>query len=132
MVPLGFKIACLRASCPTSRSPASVNAATDGVVREPSALGITVGFRPPSPRSPNWWYQDRYRLLLPSLPPTGLALTNVGRVRCKRRPTDRPQVQGSIPVPAAAGTATAHRTLESSTPRSSSQGGARLPAPLVL
>src|SRR5215467_14530800 len=44
MVPFGFKIACRRASCPTRRSPASVNATTDGVVRDPSALGITVGF----------------------------------------------------------------------------------------
>src|SRR5215469_16256518 len=44
MVPCGFKIACRRASCPTRRSPASVNATTDGVVRDPSALGITVGF----------------------------------------------------------------------------------------
>src|SRR5215469_5479432 len=44
MVPCGFKIACRRASCPTRRSPASLKATTDGVVREPSALGITVGF----------------------------------------------------------------------------------------
>src|SRR5215469_3800949 len=130
MVPLGFKIACLRASCPTSRSPASVNAATDGVVREPSALGITVGFRPPSPRSPNWWYQDRYRLLLPSLPAAGLALTNMGWIHCERRPADRLQVPGSTPVPAAAGTATAgtataHRTCSHPRPVPVRRAGAR-------
>src|SRR6476620_1391274 len=34
-------MACRRASWPTSRSPFSVNATTDGVVREPSALGTT-------------------------------------------------------------------------------------------
>src|SRR5215468_10286616 len=44
MVPCGFKIACRRANCPTSRSPASVKATTEGVVRDPSAFGITVGF----------------------------------------------------------------------------------------
>ena len=43
MVPLGFKIACRRAIWPTSRSPSLVNATTDGVVRCPSAFGITVG-----------------------------------------------------------------------------------------
>src|SRR5882724_11006235 len=43
MVPLGLRIACRRASWPTSRSPWLVNATTEGVVRWPSALGITVG-----------------------------------------------------------------------------------------
>src|SRR6201991_4716469 len=47
MVPFGLRIACLRASCPPSRSPLSVNATTDGVVREPSALGMTSA-SPPS------------------------------------------------------------------------------------
>src|ERR1700744_3853989 len=36
-------IACRRASCPTRRSPCGVKATTDGVVRDPSTLGITVG-----------------------------------------------------------------------------------------
>src|SRR5260221_3918185 len=43
MVPFGFKIACRLASWPTSRSPCGVKATTDGVVRDPSAFGITVG-----------------------------------------------------------------------------------------
>src|SRR5260370_24276693 len=43
----GFTAACLRASVPTSRSPVLVNATTEGVVREPSAFGMTTG-SPPS------------------------------------------------------------------------------------
>src|SRR5690348_15425391 len=39
----GFVIACRLATSPTSTSPVLENATTDGVVREPSALGITTG-----------------------------------------------------------------------------------------
>src|ERR1700722_2683093 len=46
MVPLGFIIDCRLASWPTRRSPLSVKATTDGVVRAPSALGITIGSPP--------------------------------------------------------------------------------------
>src|ERR1700740_63669 len=46
MVPLGFMIDCRLASWPTRRSPLSVNATTDGVVRAPSALGMTIGSPP--------------------------------------------------------------------------------------
>src|SRR6266849_8560609 len=47
MVFSGFTAACLRASVPTSLSPVFVNATTEGVVREPSAFGMTTG-SPPS------------------------------------------------------------------------------------
>src|SRR3954453_4568767 len=43
----GLVIACRLAICPPSRSPDSVNATIDGVVRLPSELGITTG-SPPS------------------------------------------------------------------------------------
>src|SRR5438552_4144047 len=43
----GFVIACRRAICPTRRSPPSVKATTDGVMRLPSALVMTTG-SPPS------------------------------------------------------------------------------------
>src|ERR1700757_3076003 len=46
MVPFGFMIDCRLASCPTRRSPFSVKATTDGVVRAPSALAITTGSPP--------------------------------------------------------------------------------------
>src|SRR5246127_1940783 len=43
----GLVRACRFATCPTKRSPFWVNATTDGVVRPPSSLGITLG-SPPS------------------------------------------------------------------------------------
>ena len=43
----GFVTCCRRAGAPTSRWPSFVNATTDGVVRPPSAFGITAG-SPPS------------------------------------------------------------------------------------
>jgi len=43
----GLVTACRFATCPTSRSPSFVNATTEGVVRPPSALGMTTG-SPPS------------------------------------------------------------------------------------
>ena len=46
MVPFGFMIDCRLASCPTRRSPFSVKATTEGVVRAPSALAITIGSPP--------------------------------------------------------------------------------------
>src|SRR6185369_11594295 len=47
MVFSGLVVACRRAICPTSRSPPSVKATTDGVMRLPSAFVITTG-SPPS------------------------------------------------------------------------------------
>ena len=44
---VGLVTAWRLATCPTSRSPSFVNATTDGVVRPPSALGMTTG-SPPS------------------------------------------------------------------------------------
>src|SRR5436190_19737885 len=43
----GFVTCCRRAGAPTSRWPSFVKPTTDGVVRPPSAFGITVG-SPPS------------------------------------------------------------------------------------
>ncbi len=43
----GLVTACRLAACPTSRSPFFVNATIDGVVRAPSAFGMTTG-SPPS------------------------------------------------------------------------------------
>ena len=47
MVCLGLVTACRLATWPTRRSPSLVKATTDGVVRPPSALGMTTG-SPPS------------------------------------------------------------------------------------
>src|SRR5215211_6318326 len=66
IVPFGLRIACRRASCPTSRSPWSVKATTEGVVRDPSALAITVG-SPPSRTAIT-------ELVVPRSIPTALAM----------------------------------------------------------
>ncbi len=42
MVFSGLVTACLFAACPTKRSPFLLNATIDGVVRTPSAFGITL------------------------------------------------------------------------------------------
>ena len=42
----GLRIAWRLATWPTRRSPSSVNATTDGVVRAPSAFGITSAWPP--------------------------------------------------------------------------------------
>src|SRR3981081_198555 len=47
MVFSGLTAACLRARLPTNRSPDLVKATTEGVVRDPSAFGMTTG-SPPS------------------------------------------------------------------------------------
>src|SRR5581483_24122 len=47
MVFSGLVIAWRLATCPTSRSPVLVNATTDGVVRPPPSLAMTLG-APPS------------------------------------------------------------------------------------
>ena len=44
----GFVTCWRRAGAPTSRWPSFVNATTDGVVRPPSAFGITAGSPPSS------------------------------------------------------------------------------------
>src|SRR5256885_17129400 len=47
LVSCGLVAACRLATCPTRRSPSFVKATTEGVVRPPSAFGMTTG-SPPS------------------------------------------------------------------------------------
>ena len=53
-------MACRRASCPTSRSPWSVKATTEGVVRILPRWRSLSGRHPPGPRSPSWSSPGRY------------------------------------------------------------------------
>src|SRR3954469_21327533 len=77
MVPLGLRIACRRATCPTKRSPCSVKATTEGVVRAPSELGITVGW-PPSTAAMT-------ELVVPRSIPTAFAMVSLLTGSCSRR-----------------------------------------------
>src|SRR5689334_2629468 len=62
----GLVIAWRLATSPTSTSPALENATTDGVVREPSALGMTTG----SPASST----ETTELVVPRSIPTALGM----------------------------------------------------------
>src|ERR671928_161865 len=64
----GLVTACRLATSPTSTSPVLERATTDGVVRAPSALGITVG-SPPS-------RVDTTELVVPRSIPTALAISS--------------------------------------------------------
>src|SRR4051794_6511406 len=100
IVPFGLRIACRRATWPTRRSPCSVKATTDGVVREPSALGMTVGC-PPSTVAIT-------ELVVPRSMPTalGMALSSpialdgclgapgFGGTRTRLHPSDQPPHTG--------------------------------------
>ena len=79
----GF-VTCWRfAGAPTSRWPSFVNATTDGVVRPPSAFGITVG-SPPSRTA-------MHELVVPRSMPIVFAMMRVSLLPCliqaKRRPS---------------------------------------------
>src|ERR1700737_1308463 len=80
MVFSGFTAACLRARGPTSLSPVLVNAATEGVVREPSAFGITTG-SPPSMTAIT-------ELVVPRSIPTVFGICLLFLPRCKGRVFD--------------------------------------------
>ena len=62
----GFVMACRLATSPTRTSPAFEKATTEGVVREPSELGITTG----SPASRT----ETTELVVPRSIPTALAM----------------------------------------------------------
>src|SRR3954454_5185979 len=91
---LGLVIAWRRATWPTSRSPSLVNATTDGVVRPPSALGMTTG-SPPSitattelvvPRSMPMILDAMSTPVIRVLPPVPDCHSRRSRpCRCKRR-----------------------------------------------
>ena len=88
-MPFGFKIACRRASWPTSRSPVSVKATTDGVVAMPSALGMTVGC-PPS-------IAAMTELVVPRSMPTAVAMVRSCRRICPMLIMLSPHRPGGIP-----------------------------------
>src|SRR5207244_7130831 len=84
MVRSGLVMAWRLATSPTRTSPFLANATTDGVVRAPSALGITVG-SPPSRTLTT-------ELVVPRSMPTALAMGRLreGRERVDARNRTRP------------------------------------------
>src|SRR5438132_2723095 len=88
----GLVTACRLATCPTSRSPSFVKATTDGVVRPPSALGMTTG-SPPSMTATT-------ELVVPRSIPTVFGISNYSlRLRLRRAFPRRPDELGAIYPP---------------------------------
>src|SRR5688500_413290 len=85
----GFVIAWRFATCPTSRSPLFVNATTDGVMRDPSALVMTCG-SPPSMAATTEFVVPRSMPMI--LPIVSSMLLRVVRDADEARPDD-PVVQ---------------------------------------
>src|SRR5712691_8132855 len=89
MVFLGLVTACRRATTPTSRSPLFENATMDGVVRNPSALAITLG-SPPSMTA-------THELVVPRSMPMTLPMDSpargMGHPARRRAPTRRGPVR---------------------------------------
>src|SRR5882762_1810964 len=73
MVFCGLVIACRLATWPTSRSPLFVNATTEGVVRPPSALGITCGSPPSITATHEFVVPRSMPIIFPILPPCSRA-----------------------------------------------------------
>ncbi len=74
---LGLVTAWRLAGVPTSRWPSLVNATTDGVVRPPSAFGMTVG-SPPSMTA-------MHEFVVPRSIPSTLLIEGVPPHRCRSR-----------------------------------------------
>src|SRR3954466_11143630 len=77
IVLVGFGTCCRRAGVPTSRWLSLVNATTDGVVRPPSAFGMTVG-SPPSMTA-------MHEFVVPRSIPSTLLIERVPPDRCRSR-----------------------------------------------
>src|SRR5262245_26061833 len=88
MVPFGLVTAWRRAIAPTRRSPSSVKATTDGVVRPPSSLAITVGWPPSMTATTELVVPRSIPMILPDLGIWLPALPAAGRYASsgKRRP----------------------------------------------
>src|SRR6266850_5847748 len=87
----GFVIAWRRAICPTRRSPPSVKATTDGVMRLPSALVMTTG-APPSMMAP-------HEFVVPRSIPMTLAICSLRFAFSRRRRlADRHQRRAQEPI----------------------------------
>src|SRR5215469_12652671 len=91
MVFSGFTAACRRAKLPTRRSPDLVNATTEGVVREPSLLAITVGWPPSMTATQELVVPRSIPIILPIvLTRTSLGNLSTGRVIYSRASTESP------------------------------------------
>src|SRR4051812_9556824 len=77
MVLAALLVACRLATCPTSRSPAAVKPTTDGVVRAPSAFGITLISGRPSAPVPS--RTDTHELVVPRSIPMILPIHALAR-----------------------------------------------------
>src|SRR6187402_2582582 len=93
----GFVTCWRRAGAPTSRWPSFVNATTDGVVRPPSAFGITVGSPPSSTAMQLFVVPRSIPIVFAMLLSPFVASSQIRKSKCENsRYENRPRERGEI------------------------------------
>ena len=108
----GFITAWRLATVPTSRSPPSVKATTDGVVRPPSAFSSTVGSPPSITATQELVVPRSMPIVLPTCcVPPGVSLIKPKKSKCEYGRSYEMQAHVPLSLPHIRGKGTAERVL---------------------